>query len=88
LSDTATYKEFEMKQRLLNQLLRQESSEKKAIVLAANYAYVDQVLTTIKSICYHNRSLRFYLIHSDFRNEWIKQLNKRLEKFDSEIINC
>lgn len=88
LSDTATYKEFEMKQRLLNQLSRQEESEKKAIVLAANYAYVDQVLTTIKSICYHNRSIRFYLIHSDFPNEWIKQLNKRLEKFDSEIINC
>ena len=88
LSDTATYKEFEMKRTLLNQLSRQEQSEKKAIVLAANYAYVDQVLTTIKSICYHNRSLRFYLINSDFPNEWIKQINKRLEKFDSEIINC
>ena len=88
LSDTATYKEFEMKRTLLNQLSRQEQSEKKAIVLAANYAYVDQVLTTIKSICYHNRSIRFYLINSDFPNEWIKQLNKRLEKFDSEIINC
>jgi len=88
LSDTATYKEFEMKRTLLNQLSMQEQKEKKAIVLAANYAYVDQVLTTIKSICYHNRSLRFYLINSDFPNEWIKQLNKRLEKFDSEIINC
>ena len=88
LSDTATYKEFEMKRTLLNQLSRQEQSKKKAIVLAANYAYVDQVLTTIKSICYHNRSLRFYLINSDFPNEWIKQINKRLEKFDSEIINC
>ena len=88
LSDTATYKEFEMKRTLLNQLSRQEQKEKKAIVLAANYAYVDQVLTTIKSICYHNRSIRFYLINSDFPNEWIKQLNKRLEKFDSEIINC
>ena len=88
LSDTATYKEFEIKKRLLNQLTVQESSEKKAIVLAANYAYVDQVMTTIKSICYHNRSIRFYLINSDFPNEWIKQLNKRLEKFDSEIINC
>lgn len=88
LSDTAMYKEFEMKKRLLNQLTVQESSEKKAIVLAANYAYVDQVLTTIKSICYHNRSIRFYLIHSDFPNEWIKQLNKSLEKCDSEIINC
>lgn len=88
LSDTATYKEFEMKRTLLNQLSRQEQKEKKAIVLAANYAYVDQVLTTIKSICYHNRSIRFYLINSDFPNEWIKQINKRLEKFDSEIINC
>jgi len=88
LSDTATYKEFEMKRTLLNQLSIQEQKEKKAIVLAANYAYVDQVLTTIKSICYHNRSICFYLINSDFPNEWIKQLNKRLEKFDSEIINC
>ena len=88
LSDTATYKEFEMKRTLLNQLSVQSQKEKKAIVLAANYAYVDQVLTTIKSICYHNRSIRFYLINSDFPNEWIKQLNKRLEKFDSEIINC
>ena len=88
LSDTATYKEFEIKRTLLNQLTVQEASEKKAIVLAANYAYVDQVLTTIKSICYHNRSIRFYLINSDFPNEWMKQLNKRLEKFDSEIINC
>ena len=88
LSDTATYKEFEMKRTLLNQLSIQAQKEKKAVVLAANYAYVDQVLTTIKSICYHNRSIRFYLINSDFSNEWIKQLNKRLEKFDSEIINC
>ena len=88
LSDTATYKEFEMKRTLLNHLSIQEQKEKKAIVLAANYAYVDQVMTTIKSICYHNRSIRFYLINSDFPNEWIKQINKRLEKFDSEIINC
>ena len=88
LSDTVTYKEFEMKRTLLNQLSIQEQKEKKAIVLAANYAYVEQVMTTIKSICYHNRSIRFYLINSDFPNEWIKQLNKRLEKFDSEIINC
>ena len=88
LSDTATYKEFEMKRTLLNHLSIQEQKEKKAIVLAANYAYVEQVMTTIKSICYHNRSIRFYLINSDFPNEWLKQLNKRLENFDSEIINC
>ena len=88
LEKTPTYKEFEAKKHLLDQLEKTKKTQKKAIVLAANYAYVDQVLTTIKSICYHNRSLRFYLIHSDFPNEWIKQINKRLEKFDSEIINC
>ena len=88
LEETPTYKEFETKKYLLDKLEKTKNTQKKAIVLAANYAYVDQVLTTIKSICYHNRSLRFYLINSDFPNEWIKQLNKRLEKFDSEIINC
>lgn len=88
LEETTTYKEFEAKKHLLVQLEKTKKTQKKAIVLAANYAYVDQVLTTIKSICYHNRSLRFYLINSDFPNEWIKQLNQRLEKFDSEIINC
>ena len=88
LEKTPTYKEFEAKKHLLDQLEKTKKTQKKAIVLAANYAYVDQVLTTIKSVCYHNRSLRFYLIHSDFPNEWIKQINKRLEKFDSEIINC
>lgn len=88
LEETPTYKEFETKKHLLDKLEKIKNTQKKAIVLAANYAYVDQVLTTIKSICHHNRSLRFYLINSDFPNEWIKQINKRLEKFDSEIINC
>ena len=88
LEETPTYKEFETKKHLLDKLEKTKKIEKKAIVLAANYAYVDQVLTTIKSVCCHNRSLRFYLINSDFPNEWIKQINKRLEKFDSEIINC
>lgn len=88
LEETPTYKEFEIKKHLLDKLEKIKNTQKKAIVLAANYAYVDQVLTTIKSICYHNRSMHFYLINSDFPNEWMKQLNKRLEMFDSEIINC
>ena len=88
LEETPTYKKFETKKYLLDKLEKINNTQKKAVVLAANYGYVDQVLTTIKSICYHNRSIRFYLINSDFPNEWIKQINKRLEKFDSEMINC
>ena len=88
LSDTNTYKELAAKKVVLSQLTTEKAIDKKAVVLAANYAYVEQVMTTIKSICYHNRSIRFYLINSDFPNEWFKQLNKRLERYDSEIINC
>lgn len=88
LSDTSIYKELVAKKNVLNQLTTEKKTDKKAIVLAANYAYAEQVVTTIKSICYHNRSIRFYLINSDFPNEWFKQLNKRLEGHDSEIINC
>ena len=88
LSDTNTYKELAAKKVVLSQLTTEKTIDKKAVVLAANYAYVEQVMTTIKSICYHNRSIRFYLINSDFPNEWFKQLNKRLERYDLEIINC
>ena len=88
LSDTNTYQELAAKKVVLSQLTTEKTIDKKAVVLAANYAYVEQVMTTIRSICYHNRSIRFYLINSDFPNEWFKQLNKRLERYDSEIINC
>jgi capsular polysaccharide biosynthesis protein cpsJ len=88
LSDTNTYKELAAKKVVLSQLTTEKTIDKKAVVLAANHAYVEQVVTTIKSICYHNRSIRFYLINSDFPNGWFKQLNKRLERYDSEIINC
>ena len=34
---------------------------KKAIVLGADNNYRDKMETTIKSICYHNRDLKFYI---------------------------
>lgn len=42
---------------------------KKAIVLAANYQYIDQVTTTIKSLFSHNTDINLYLINSDFPTE-------------------
>ncbi|HFU4463481.1 TPA: SP_1767 family glycosyltransferase [Streptococcus suis] len=69
------------------QASQKESTVKKTIVLAANYAYNTQVLTTIKSICYHNRNVTFYLINSDFPSEWFAGLNKKLAPLDSKIIN-
>ena len=76
------------KKMLLDRLLPQSKEDKKAVVLAADFSNLDQVVTTIKSICYHNRSVRFYIINRDFPKEWFIQLNGRLSDFDSEIINC
>lgn len=68
--------------------LQRKKVEKKAIALAANYQSADQVLTSIKSICCHNRGLRFYLINIDFPTEWFYNLNRKLKKLDCEIINA
>lgn len=76
------------KKMLLDRLLPQSKEDKKAVVLAADFSNLDQVVTTMKSICYHNRSVRFYIINKDFPKEWFIQLNSRLRDFDSEIINC
>lgn len=61
---------------------------KRAIVLAANYQYVEQVNTTIKSIFAHNKNINIYLINSDFPTEWFENLNRRLQAFKSNIKNC
>lgn len=76
------------KKMLLDRLLPQNKEDKKAVVMVADVSNINQVLTTMKSICYHNRSVRFYIINEDFSKEWFIQLNSRLRDFDSEMINC
>lgn len=58
------------------------------IVLAADLNFSEQLTTLIKSICYHHRNVRFYLIHKQFTNEWFEVLNKKLAVLDSEIISA
>ena len=76
------------KKMLLDRLLPQNKEDKKAVVMVADVSNINQVLTTMKSICYHNRSVRFYIINEGFSKEWFIQLNSRLRDFDSEMINC
>lgn len=60
---------------------------KKAIVLGADNNYRDKMETTIKSICYHNRDLKFYIFNEDIPKEWFYLMEKRLEKLNCEILN-
>ena len=62
-------------------------STKKAIVLGAVNNYRDKLETTIKSICYHNRDLKFYIFNEDIPKEWFYLMEKRLEKLNCEILN-
>ena len=60
---------------------------KKAIVLGADNNYRDKLETTIKSICYHNRDLKFYIFNEDIPKEWFYLMEKRLGQMNCEILN-
>ena len=56
------------------------------IALAADRNYAEQVITLIKSVCYHHKNVRFYLIHQDYPDEWFMALNQHLTNVGAEII--
>ena len=73
----------------LRSLMKKEKPQAfRAVVLAANAAYSEQVLTTIKSIVCHNRFIKFYVINSDFPTEWFVSMQKKLAKLDCQIVNA
>lgn len=88
LEGTEAYRRIKEKYQVLSLAPQHYNEKKRAIVLAVNYSYVEQVVTTIKSILYHHRNIRFYIINSDFPQEWFKGLNRHLARFGSEIVNC
>lgn len=78
----------EMVEKLRSLMKKEKPHAFRAVVLAANAAYSDQVLTTIKSIVCHNRFIKFYVINSDFPTEWFVSMRKKLAKLDCQIVNA
>lgn len=62
-------------------------SERMNILLNASYAYREQVLTTLKSLCYHNKSFDVFLVNNDYPLEWFDSIRKRLALLDCNITN-
>ena len=60
---------------------------KKVIVLGADSGYRDKIETTIKSVCAHNRNVKFYIFNDDMPSEWFQLMTKRLKPLSSEIVN-
>ncbi len=60
---------------------------KRAIVLSGDNHYTEQITTTIKSIVYHLRRVKIYLINSDIPQEYFFNLNLRLKQLGSELVD-
>ena len=66
---------------------RKNLNQVKAIVMAADNHFLNQLTTTIKSVCSHNKRVKFYILNDDLPQEWFRILNKYLKHIHSEVVN-
>jgi len=55
------------------------------IALCADKNYLEPLETLLKSICYHNKELKFYIFNEDIPKEWFCLMEKRLGEINCEI---
>ena len=59
----------------------------RTIVLAGDRNYTTQLETTIKSILYHNRDVKIYILNQDIMPDWFRKPRKIARMLGSEIID-
>ena len=59
----------------------------KTIVLAGDRNYTSQLETTIKSILYHNRDVKIYILNQDIMPDWFRKPRKIARMLGSDIID-
>lgn len=59
----------------------------KTIVLAGDRNYTRQLETTIKSILYHNRDVKIYILNQDIMPDWFRKPRKIARMLGSEVID-
>lgn len=59
----------------------------KTIVLAGDRNYIRRLETTIKSILYHNRDVKIYILNQDIMPDWFRKPRKIARMLGSEIID-
>ena len=62
-------------------------NNKNAVVLAGDYAYIRQIETALKSLCYHNRQLKIYLFNQDIPVEWFRATRKHVERLGGDLLD-
>ena len=56
------------------------TSEQINIAFAIDAKYTPHLETLIKSICYYNKNVNFYVLHNDIPQEWFEGIQFKLDK--------
>lgn len=59
----------------------------KTIAMASDVNYLEQLETAIKSIFYHNRNTKIYIINSDIPQEWFNHIRRNLYLTNDSIVD-
>ena len=63
------------------------TSEKINIAFAIDAKYTPHLETLIKSICYYNKNVKFYVLHNDIPEEWFEGIQCKLEKMGNNLFS-
>lgn len=63
------------------------TSEKINIAFAIDAKYIPHLETLIKSICYYNKNVNFYVLHNDIPQEWFEGIQFKLEKMGYNLFS-
>ena len=63
------------------------TSEQINIAFAIDAKYTPHLETLIKSICYYNQNVNFYVLHNDIPQEWFEGIQCKLEKIGNNLFS-
>ena len=63
------------------------TSEKINIAFAIDAKYTPHLEALIKSICYYNKNVNFYVLHNDIPEEWFEGIQCKLEKMGNNLFS-
>ena len=63
------------------------TSERINIAFAIDAKYTPHLETLIKSICYYNKNVNFYVLHNDIPAEWFEGIQFKLEKMGCHLFS-
>ena len=62
-------------------------TKSRAIVLAGNQNFIAQLSTTIKSIFYHNKNVKIYVLNRDILPDWFRKPRKMAQLLGGDLID-